>query len=107
CRRPNAVRQQRRIPATKQRSESMRTRRTFLPLLAALAAVPLTGPARAQGWPQRPVKLIVPFAAGGNTDVIARIVAQRLGAAFGLQFIVDNLPDAAGATRAAEAVARA
>ena len=66
----------------------MRTRRTFLPLLAALAAVPLTRPARAQGWPQRPVKLIVPFAAGGNTDVI---VENRSGA---------------GGARGAEAVAR-
>ena len=83
----------------------MRTRRTFLPLLAALAAVPLTGPARAQGWPQRPVKLIVPFAAGGNTDVIARIVAQRLGEAFGQQFVVENRSGAGGA-RGAEAVAR-
>jgi len=85
----------------------MQTRRTFLPLLAALAAVPLTGPARAQGWPQRPVKVIVPFSAGGNTDGIARIVAQRLGESFGRQFIVENLPNAAGGTRAAEAVARA
>jgi tripartite-type tricarboxylate transporter receptor subunit TctC len=47
----------------------------------------------------------VPFAAGGNTDVIARMVAQRLGETFGQQFIVENRPGAGGA-RAAEAVAR-
>jgi tripartite-type tricarboxylate transporter receptor subunit TctC len=65
----------------------------------------LARPAQSQVWPQRPVKIIVPFAAGGNTDVIARMVAQRLGEAFGQQFVVENRPGASG-TRAAEAVAR-
>src|SRR5204862_6661482 len=62
--------------------------------------------AQAQTWPQRPVVIVVPFAAGGNTDGIARMTAQRLGEAFGQQFVVENRGGAGGAT-AAEAVARA
>ena len=61
---------------------------------------------RAQTWPQRPVRLIVPFAAGGNTDGIARIAAQRLGEALGEQVVVENKPGAGGAI-AAELVAKA
>src|SRR5580704_6105631 len=62
--------------------------------------------ARAEEWPQRPVKVIVPFPPGGMIDGTARIVAQRLGRAFGQQFIVENRPGASGAP-AAEAVVRA
>ena len=83
----------------------MRTLSRWLALVAVLACVALAQPAQSQVWPQRPVKIIVPFAAGGNTDVSARIVAQRLGQAFGQQFVVENRPGAGGA-RAAEAVAR-
>jgi tripartite-type tricarboxylate transporter receptor subunit TctC len=63
------------------------------------------GPAFAQDWPQRPVRVIVPFAAGGNTDTIARIVSERLTAVFGQQFVVENRVGAGGAI-AAEFVAK-
>ena len=61
---------------------------------------------QAQTWPQRPVKVIVPFTAGGNTDTQARIISERLSVAFGQQIVVDNRPGAGGAI-AAELVARA
>jgi tripartite-type tricarboxylate transporter receptor subunit TctC len=61
--------------------------------------------AGAQSWPQRPVTVIVPFAAGGNTDGIARMTGQRLGEALGKPFVIENRPGAAGAI-AAEAAAK-
>ena len=61
--------------------------------------------AQAQLWPQRPVRIIVPYAAGGNSDGMARMVAQRLGDAFGQTFVVENRLGANGAL-ATEAVAR-
>jgi tripartite-type tricarboxylate transporter receptor subunit TctC len=62
--------------------------------------------ASAQAWPERPVRIIVPFAPGGNTDSIARITAERLTQALGRAFVVENRPGAAGVV-AAEYVARA
>lgn len=59
---------------------------------AALAACP----ARAQGWPERPIRLLVPFPAGSSPDLIARMLAVPLGAALGQNFIVDNRPGAGG-----------
>jgi tripartite-type tricarboxylate transporter receptor subunit TctC len=58
----------------------------------------LLGPAAtfAQDWPQRPVRLIVPYAAGGGTDTIARVLAQKLGDAFGQRFVVENKTGASG-----------
>jgi tripartite-type tricarboxylate transporter receptor subunit TctC len=61
---------------------------------------------RAETWPAKPVKVIVPFGAGGNTDIVTRIVAQPLGDALGQPFVVENRPGAAGAL-GADAVARA
>jgi tripartite-type tricarboxylate transporter receptor subunit TctC len=58
----------------------------------------LVGNASAQGYPTRSVRLIVPFAAGGPTDVIARIVAQRLSEAWGQQVVTENIPGAGGNT---------
>jgi tripartite-type tricarboxylate transporter receptor subunit TctC len=75
----------------------------FLIVLAALGAMP---PAQSQTWPQRPVRMMVPFGAGGSSDTIARFTAQRLGETFGQQFVVENRPGAAGVV-AAEAVMRA
>src|SRR5262245_48937870 len=71
---------------------------------AALFAICCTR-ALAESWPQKPVTVIVPFAAGGNTDGIARITAQRLSEAFGKQFVIENRPGAGGAI-AAEAAAK-
>jgi tripartite-type tricarboxylate transporter receptor subunit TctC len=62
--------------------------------------------ALAQAWPTRPVKLVAPFGAGGNTDVVARFVAGRFSQAFKQQFIVENRSGAAGVI-GAEFVARA
>lgn len=83
----------------------MRTtlRRTFLGTLLALSAVT----AGAQGsYPNRPVKIVVPFGAGGFTDVVARIVGQKLGAAMGGSFVIENKPGA-GSTIGADLVAKA
>jgi tripartite-type tricarboxylate transporter receptor subunit TctC len=80
----------------------MPTRRAFL---AATTGV-LASPAFAQSWPQRPVTVLVPFAAGGNTDGIARMAAQRLSEALGQQFVVENRPGAGGAI-AADVAAKA
>ena len=75
--------------------------------LAALAVGALDQPhVMAQEYPSRPVTIVVPFAAGGNTDNIARLVAQWLGETLGQQFVVEDRPGAAGAI-AAEFVARA
>ncbi len=72
---------------------------------AALIAVLFAGSALAQAWPQRPVKIVVPYAPGGNTDAIARLTAERLSAVMGQQFIVENRAGAGGAI-AAEFVAK-
>jgi tripartite-type tricarboxylate transporter receptor subunit TctC len=70
-------------------------RREFLHLaIAALAAAP--GTARGQAYPDRPVRMIVPYAPGGPTDVITRLVAQRLSDDVGRQFFVENVGGAGG-----------
>jgi tripartite-type tricarboxylate transporter receptor subunit TctC len=81
--------------------------RKLLSALALGAALALAVPASAQpGWPARPVKLIVPFAPGGFTDVTARILSQKLSQAFGQQFVVENKPGA-GSTIGSDSVAKA
>ncbi len=69
------------------------------PLLAALTlfAAALAGPARA-AYPDRPITMIVPFAAGGPTDVIARIVAENMSRTLGQQIVVENVAGAGGTT---------
>ena len=70
-------------------------RRQFLHLAAAAVAVaPRT--ARAQSYPDRPVRMIVPYAPGGPTDVITRLVAQKLSEQVGKQFFVENVGGAGG-----------
>ena len=66
----------------------------ILMLLAALGMA--AGAASAQKYPAKPVRIIVGFAAGGGTDIAARVIAQKLADAFGGSFIVDNRPGAAG-----------
>jgi len=74
-------------------------------LVAILGVCSSAQPAQTQVWPHKPVRIIVPFGPGGNTDGIARITAQRLGETFAQSFIVENRPGAGGAL-AAETVAR-
>ncbi len=72
------------------------TRRTLMQGAAATAALGLA-PALAQGnWPDRPVRLIVPYPAGGSTDVLFRIIAERLKDKLGQSFVVENKPGASG-----------
>jgi tripartite-type tricarboxylate transporter receptor subunit TctC len=66
-----------------------------LAMLAASLALGLAGPAAAQSYPDKPIKLITPFPPGGPVDVMARFVAQQLSASVG-QVIVDNRPGAGG-----------
>jgi tripartite-type tricarboxylate transporter receptor subunit TctC len=77
-------------------------------LCAAIAcpAVLLPAPARAQEFPSRPIKLVVPFPAGGGIDTTARVVAQALGAVIGQQILVQNQGGAGGAI-ATDAVVKA
>ncbi len=70
-------------------------RRQFL-AVAGIAAAPLPRPAAAQAYPARPVRVIVPVAAGGANDTTARLFAQKLSESLGQQFYVENLPGAGG-----------
>src|SRR5256885_17144394 len=82
-------------------------RRTVLKLMTGAAALPaLSHFARAQTYPARPVRLIVGFAAGGVTDIVARLIGQWLSDRLGQQFIIENRAGA-GTNMATEAVVRA
>src|SRR3954470_18841929 len=72
-------------------------RRKLLILPAVAAFVAIAAPLQAADWPSRPVTMVVPFAAGGNTDMMARLGAQQLSAKFGQTFVVENRPSAGGA----------
>ncbi|HEX4829012.1 MAG TPA: tripartite tricarboxylate transporter substrate-binding protein, partial [Xanthobacteraceae bacterium] len=82
----------------------MLTRRSLLAVSAALLFG--AADAAAQDWPQRPVRMIVPFGPGGGADIIGRIVAQSLQEKLGQPVVIENRPGAGG-TLGNEAVARA
>src|SRR5450631_1336530 len=89
-----------RAARAKPRGESMLKRLSLL--LLCLAAAPVA-PALAADYPSRAIKMVVPFAPGGGTDVLGRIIAQRLAEKWGQAVIVENQPGASGGigTRAA------
>ncbi len=98
---------QRKVPA----SEEMRMTRRWAPLgVTALLTLGLgligAAPAAAQDWPSRPIRLIVPFAAGGPTDVVARLIAPVMGKTLGQPIVVEPRPGAGG-TIGVEAAAKA
>jgi tripartite-type tricarboxylate transporter receptor subunit TctC len=73
---------------------------------ALLMMATLATPVFAQNWPDRPVRIIVPFGAGGSADTLARVVADHLSTTFKQQFVVDNRPGAGGVI-GAQAIASA
>src|SRR5258708_34154422 len=79
--------------------------RSLCVLILAAAAVVLTRPADAQNYPNRPVRIIVPFAAGGIGDITTRLIADKLGDRLGERFIVDNQPGAGGIAAARSVLA--
>ena len=82
-------------------------RRQFLHLAAVTAALPaLSCAARAQAYPSRPVRIVVPFAAGGNVDLFARLIGQWLSERLRQPFVIENRPGA-GTSIGTEAVVRA
>ena len=82
-------------------------RRTFVTIIATGLALALQAdPVAAQGFPAKPVRMIIGFAAGGTTDLVGRLVAQRLGEFWGQTVVVENRTGASGMI-AAEAVAKA
>ncbi len=76
-------------------------RRRLLATAAAVTAAPLAVLAQAP-WPSKPVRIVVPFPAGGTTDILARAIAPELQRVFGQAFVVDNKPGAGGNTGGAE-----
>src|SRR5438270_4486624 len=80
-------------------------RRLVAAALAGLAALAAGTAALAQAFPSKPIKIVVPYAPGGPTDIVARVVGQRLAEQLGQPVIIDNKPGAGG-NIGAEAVAR-
>ena len=82
-------------------------RRQFLQLAAGAAALPaVSRMARAQAYPSRPVRIIVPFGSAGASDIVARVMGQWLSERLGQQFVIENRPGAGG-NLGTEAVVRA
>ena len=82
-------------------------RRNFLQLAAGAAALPAVSRiAWGESYPSRPVRVVVPFAAGGAFDIMARLIGQWLSERLGQQFVIENRPGAGG-NIGTEAVVRA
>ena len=78
----------------------------FMQAFALAVLVVFAGPSFAQAWPTKPIRFVVPFAPGGASDVLARLVGQKLSERLGQPVVVENKPGAATTVGAAE-VARA
>lgn len=77
----------------------MKRRTLLLTSIATLATLAM--PAVAQTtWPERPVRILVSFPPGGSSDLVARLLAEKLSASLGQQFVVENKPGAAGTVAA-------
>ncbi|WP_375410512.1 tripartite tricarboxylate transporter substrate-binding protein [uncultured Methylobacterium sp.] len=74
------------------------TRRAVSALGLAAATLGLAGPAGAETFPQRPITMVVPFAAGGPTDIVARLVAEQMSRSLGQQVVIENVSGAGGTT---------
>ena len=81
-------------------------RRQFLCLAASAAAIRASRIARAQTYPTQPVRIVVPYAPGGGTDIIARLMGRWLSERLGQQFIIENRPGG-NSNIGTEAVAKA
>src|SRR6478735_9982145 len=87
--------------ADKRERYIMSRRRASFAGMAMLAAVLLLPQiAEAQNYPNRPVRLILPFGAGGVADVTSRLVAEKLGEKLGQRFVIENMPGAGGISAA-------
>jgi tripartite-type tricarboxylate transporter receptor subunit TctC len=83
------------------------TRRSLVAIAAATATLGLGPMAFAQGYPAKPITLIVPFAAGGPTDVVSRLVGEHMSRTLGQQIVVENVAGAGGSTGMARVAAAA
>src|SRR5436190_11465425 len=81
-------------------------RKAALAVTLFAAVLVSAAPAPAQTWPARPITVMVPFAAGGGNDILARLLGQHMGRALGQQFVIENRGGAAG-TIGARTVAKA
>jgi tripartite-type tricarboxylate transporter receptor subunit TctC len=85
---------------------AMRSKLKAICAAAALLALAQTAGLSAQGYPARPIRVIVPLSAGGSADIVGRLIAQKLGERFGQQVVIDNRPGA-GSIIGTEIAARA
>ena len=74
----------------------------WMALAAGVSLAAFSTLAAAQAWPSKPIKYVVPFAAGGTTDILARTISEKLSVALGQPVVVENKPGAGGGVGAAE-----